>query len=819
MLHCSICKHNISTFDRFIKHLKLTHAYRDAYPCASIMCGRTFSTLYSLKRHFFKNHSVHNIGQVERQDTSPIVYNTSENIEKQHTDNNIANDEQTFNIVDSNDNDNDINRSLCLRFVANLYCNNSVTRSLVQTIVSEVTEFVTEIGNDVLPGWKNLISKYNISDEDAMQFNNLLKNLKAPFNGLQTEYLRLKFFKESGYFFAPICHTICEYQGPKRIKGRVQHSIQKCTLQLMPLRQMFKAVLELPDTFITINNYIETCETDNAEYINNILQGKLWRNICKSRGEKCIFPFYIYFDEFETGNPLGSRAGYNKLGAVYASFACLPPQYSSQLQNIFLVQLYETRFKNMFTNTEVFKPLVNEISYLENTGVSVRLKSGTKQVYFCLIAVLGDNLGVNSILGFNEGFSSNFYCRICRLHKDECQLSVKEDIQFLRNPLNYSHDSHNLCYGVKSVSVFNDLKYFHNCVNFSLDFMHDIQEGICRYNMAHILNYFIFEKKVFTLATLNRRIEYFNHSSNLDAGNAPPPVKEDHIKQLCIIMSASEMFSFSMYFGCMMGDLVAEDDEVWLFYLIMFDLLVTLNSTSFNESLLSYLRQLILEHNTAFMQLFQTTLKPKYHLLLHYPTIITLLGPPRYYSSIRYEAFHRIFKTNARVVTSRVNIAYTLSIKCQLKLCQRLCSGRGFIRLFECSSKRLVKNVIEYSANNIALPACYKYDIAWCKINGVKYKQNQVLLVDGESLDTLCPCFGNIRFIAISKNNSVCFIVSLLNTLGYIRQFQSYLIERDGTDEFMCIRFEDLPSFLPNAIHIQTNGENLVSCVNVLPYL
>lgn len=71
------------------------------------------------------------------------------------------------------------------------------------------------------------------------------------------------------------------------------------------------------------------------------MQGFLWKKkkqkYCK---EDIVFPLFVYFDDFEVNNPLGSHSG--KLGDVYVTVPCLPPECSSMLKNIFLVLLFES---------------------------------------------------------------------------------------------------------------------------------------------------------------------------------------------------------------------------------------------------------------------------------------------------------------------------------------------------------------------------------------------------------------------------------------------------------------------------------------------
>jgi len=64
---------------------------------------------------------------------------------------------------------------------------------------------------------------------------------------------------------------------------------------------------------------------------------------------------------------------------------------------------------------------------------------------------------------------------------------VKANIQMLRTEQNYLKDCEDCSTGVKSKCVFNEIPKFHVIKNASLDPMHDLFEGICRYEIAKIL--------------------------------------------------------------------------------------------------------------------------------------------------------------------------------------------------------------------------------------------------------------------------------------------------------------------------------------------
>jgi len=113
------------------------------------------------------------------------------------------------------------------------------------------------------------------------------------------------------------------------------------------------------------------------------------------------------------------------MGCVYYSVVALPPEYLSSLNNIFVAFLFHSadREQSKINNKKMFAALIKKLIDLQENGIVL---STNVTIYFTLGLVLGDNLGLNLILGFVESFSANFYCRICYLPKSDLHNLLKE---------------------------------------------------------------------------------------------------------------------------------------------------------------------------------------------------------------------------------------------------------------------------------------------------------------------------------------------------------------------------------------------------------
>lgn len=262
-----------------------------------------------------------------------------------------------------------------------------------------------------------------------------------------------------------------------------------------------------------------------------------------------------------------------------------------------------------------FKQLIVDIISLENEGINIMVDNKNQLVYFSLALIIGDNLGLHSILGFTESFMANYPCRFCKCSKIECNFQIMQNNNQLRNEDNYKSDilMNNISVtGIKEISIWNQIPSFHVTRSYSVDIMHDVLEGVCNYDLAPLLNYFILKFKYFSLDTLNNRIQCFNYGP-IENQNRPPLLSVDFLKTNQIKMSATEMLCFTRHLGLMIGDLVPTNSEIWEIYLILKQIIDIITAKNITKEYPILLSTLITEHHDLYLKLFKTNLKPKHH--------------------------------------------------------------------------------------------------------------------------------------------------------------------------------------------------------------
>jgi len=147
-----------------------------------------------------------------------------------------------------------------------------------------------------------------------------------------------------------------------------------------------------------------------------------------------------------------------------------------------------------------------------------------------------------------------YNCRICTASKTEYQKQFVEYSQLIRNIENYSEHCNKKMFGVQEPYTFNKIPAFHLLNNLSVDPMHDLLEGVCRYDIGKILNNFINVEKLFTLQHLNNRLSNYERISCDE--NIIPILQVDSIRNELVILSALEMSFLVNNFCLLIGNLI-----------------------------------------------------------------------------------------------------------------------------------------------------------------------------------------------------------------------------------------------------------------------
>ncbi|XP_057327691.1 uncharacterized protein LOC130669045 [Microplitis mediator] len=681
-----------------------------------------------------------------------------------------------------------------IKFTLDLYGNNLIPRNVVQKVIDYIQEFIRDI---LIPSLDQQISsllenKCNINIVNDVKAT--LNYSKKLFEPVSSEHLRFALYRRMGCFITPEKFVIGQANVERTSEdGLVYVNNEDVYAIHMPLAPKLTLFFQIPGVFSQVVNNM-TMLRKEKKILANIVQGSLWENLSASHENKLFLPMNIFYDDLETKNPLGSHAGRNKIGVTYATIPCLPTHIVSRLDSIFLATLFYSNDRKIFTNKRIFKKLLDDIKLLQTDGIEIIVDNVKRKIYFECTLILGDNLGLNGVLGFVESFSAHYPCRMCCMKNSVLQKAIIEDKQLLRTVENYEEDIETndvSLTGIKEKCIFNQENHFHVCKNESVDIMHDVFEGSGNYSMSMILYRLIFIDSLLTYDILVNRMETFQYGL-LETSNKPPVMKLENISNKNMLkMSASEMTCFIRYFGLMIGDLIPRNNSVWKLYLKLRQIVDIITAPKLLRDHAIVLDDLVKEYNTLYIE-FVGPLTIKSHNMTHYGRLMLQNGPLVHCWSMRCESRNREIKAIANATCCTKNLLYTIAVKDQLKMTSTIISSD-----FSNNISFGPKKQGDYSEiKKTYFPATVDYDFECYKhisISGQKYQKNTVVFVD--VTDNNDPLFGKIDEI-FSVNGKLSFLMYSMQSKFFDEHYHAFCV-CISSESNMMKEINTLPDVVP----------------------
>lgn len=671
-----------------------------------------------------------------------------------------------------------------LKFSLKLYNNKLLARNAVEEVINEVDNLITNI---FLPNLHEQVRAEVCSKEDEIFYfkvkHVLEKNLSL-FQNFNTEHKRFKYYREKCSFIEPeqfelgTVDSFQEDECPYSVKDDVQDKTVYAAYVSIP--KTFKTLLSNSYLFDEMYSYALKMSQDDSS-LSNFIQGDLWRNYYQYDFTKdLVFPMFAYFDEFQCKDPFSSHVGEQKLGGVYVSWPCLPPYLSSKLEYVFLSTLFHAKHLKKFPE-KAFSKLIEDVRVLSEEGIDILVHDQVVKIFFECVLILGDNLGANSICGFQECFVANKFCRICTADKSICETLTVENIHLLRTVASYEKDlalNDVLSTGIKKKCMFNEMKNYHIARNIYGDSMHDFH-GVAAYTLAKLIDYYI-DKGDFDLDTLNNRIASFPYNST-EKSSKPVPIfreaskKNKNISKIKIRQSAAELMCLVRYFGLIIGDKIQTPSKHWSLYKHLRGLAGLLSKPNFEKSDIQNLQFLIEKHNTLYFDLFGP-LKPKMHFLLHYHRLILLYGPAVHFSCLQFEQANRIMKEATAGTASCKNLPLTIAYRNQLSFCYKMHFSPKItseIILGPCNKQ----NVADLSGQlREQIPFNYVSTLKYVLIFNHSFSSGTVCII---RFDDDGPRFGLLNNIFYVNDTDVRLSFKTFKTVVFDSHYQAYRVRSE----------------------------------------
>lgn len=440
----------------------------------------------------------------------------------------------------------------------------------------------------------------------------------------------------------------------------VNHTLTQTTYQYVSLIDTLKSLF--------LNADFKKMYFDFNESKKHVCRDGVYEDFCcgsiykeNSHFNPTTLQIQLGIDDFEPCNALKSKSGLHKMCGVYMEVRNIHPELKSKICNIHLVAIANVQnLKGGDASFDIIaKRIVAELKLLETTGI--RIDSG-ENLKGALINISADNLGANSVLGFN----AHYYCRMCECHKTDCQTLAHEMSTKFRQDNDYASlaalpcDNENVDYqaskGIKKYCVFNDLHNYSIFQNCTMDIMHDCNEGIIPFFIKTLFT-FIMDKHILDLPDIQRVVRDFNYGY-IWKKYKPSLIKmtkrnlgQNAMQSYCLIIHLPFIFINSM----------EKLADIWCAMESLLQALQIIYSSCIRDSDIIRLQNCLQRHLSYLTDDVGVKLTPKHHFTTHYPNLIKKIGPLIHTWMMRFESKHKVFTDIAKRTNNFKNLAKTLA--------------------------------------------------------------------------------------------------------------------------------------------------------------
>lgn len=328
--------------------------------------------------------------------------------------------------------------------------------------------------------------------------------------------------------------------------------------------------------------------------------------------------------------------------------------------------------------------------------------------------------------------------------------------------------------GIKKYCVFNDLKYFHILDKFSVDIMHDINEGAIPFFLRKFYSYFI-SSKTLNLLQIRAKIRDFNYGI-LNKRNKPSKIicekhnlGQNATQVYCIMIHTP--FIFSEYEPKI-------PDHYWRAMENLLQIMQIIYSACISDADIQRLEHCIETFLTFLVDTLKENLTPKLHNMTHYPNVIKKMGPLVHSWMMRMEAKHKVFTDMVRQTNNFRNLPKTLAHRHQEYICNRTDSYSNQVK--QSKSEYDITATKNYEPYRFCLPKNEKLNaLKFLDCNSIQYRAGLMIIIKDDAIYEIIHIF---RF----KDNFVLLCHPYI-LVGFVSRFNSIEIRKDLSYAKSCM--------------------------------
>lgn len=804
---CFLCSNPFDGTNSLIRHLKFVHGLLPGrtlhLKCGQSGCFLVFGSFSGFRKHLNRVHNGQRLVQ-------PLTSTSSQTSSLIHDDLLYSSDLATSSVSNGRDLaiSNKNTRDVCSSVVAKLM-STGVGQNATDGFLSSLEEAVSHIQDQVKEVALQCVKPDD--KETICKMTAAFHKIENPITSFTSAPKRKSHFKKKWGAVSPIEKVLGVRFDHRRNKktGTYDQVVVTDKFSYIPILQSLKSIFKNP----MIKCMLKSNKGSPDGVYTDLDDGLYVKKHPLFSTEKHALQIQLFYDDFEPCNPLGSKRGVHKLGAIYFTLRNFKPKFNSSLDNIHLCALFYAQDIKKYGFSAILEPLVSDLKVLETDGIEVPLFSD--RLRGSVVQITGDNLGLHCLFGFVESFSAHYCCRFCLTERKDFQSIFDEDDSrvILRNKdLHHQHcqaiESNPALphvYGVKRSCLLDTLQYYDISDNLSVDIMHDILEGVAQYEMKLVLQYL--KKDFISSHEIIARIHSFNYG-HTENKNKPPGVRLEEGTDLGL--NAIQTWCLARNMPLIFGDLVPRGNKFWQVFLLLLQIMDIVFSPFLTDGLTVCLKHLVAEHHRLFKSVFpEKALLPKHHFLIHYPRCIRNLGPVLHMWSMRYESKHSFFKKQKK---SFKNITKTLAIKHQNEMayriglaCRKTEMGPGkMITLDDSQKDREIALNMNVDVHSPVL------SLKWVHVDGIEYRPDLVIC---ESVEMDWPVFCQIKDIIVK--DEVFLVCNVLETCYFDEHFHAFKVSVKN-EQWKVLNVEKLVYHKPFNLQMTYGTDD--SYLFVVPY-
>lgn len=577
---------------------------------------------------------------------------------------------------------------------------------------------------------------------------------------------------------------------------------KRSTFEYIPIMKNLQAIFDSDQDCLS---HLMQPDLSCGAFMGDHCDGRLYKEKESILAESPCIDIFMYTDDFEVCNPIGAYRKKHKICAIYYVIGNFHPAVRSRTASIQLALVCRSRDVKEFGIDKVLMPMLEDLKELERVGVEIQGVSRKVRGRLCFVS--GDNLASHLLGGFQESFGPTVLrpCRYCMCTNQEFKVQFDVSRLQARTPALYRYHVSRLTedpqapslFGVKRDSILNSLQFFHVTEGLPPDPMHDLLEGVVKYELGLVLQKLAADGYA-TLSELNAAIEQGPYGS-LDSVNKPMPLQQlsaDGVKLNAA--RHARVWCLLRLLPLMIGTKIPLNTPAWQILLMLREITEIVLAPKVAVPHLALLDGILRDHAELFTEVFPgAPFKPKQHYILHYPQLTVDFGPLRSVWCMRYEAKHYFFKMLVNCLHNFKSICKTLAYRHLMQqayfLSNGFLQGKGTIEAVGKSKRELIDLCDETLLSRLqTLGICTSQvqPVEHAVVNGLTYRRGMFVVVDYCNDSVV---FGKISAVLICGN--VAAVVVDKHTSRYEEHLGCYeLIHMGMSDVVDC---KDLVDWYP----------------------